>query len=428
MRLKREQAIRILSEAPALYGREVGFSKLGLLHNEWIKDMVFGTEDATLQAHRGSYKTTCLSIAFAIIAILHPDQRVLFMRKTDKDVKEIVRQTQGILEHGVTQELCKAIWGVPLSFTQRSLTEFTTNLCTDIRGTSQLTGIGTGGSITGKHFDRVFTDDIVNAKDRVSRAERERIKLVYQELKNIVNRGGRRYNTGTPWHKDDAFSIMPNPARYDCYTTGLLSQQEIQALRHEMSDSLFAANYELKHIADTEAMFKEPKYTADRTRLYDGVAHIDAAYGGGDYTAYTACKQEEGGFTMFGRIWHGHVDDCIDEIVALQQKYRLGTIFCETNADKGYLAKELKTHGLLVKKYNEKMNKHLKISTYLRAAWDKVEWLDDTDPEYILQVLDYTENAEHDDAPDSAASVLRELTSKTRTRLNTGLKGGAYGI
>ena len=32
-----------------------------------------------------------------------------------------------------------------------------------------------------------------------------------------------------------------------------------------------------------------------------------------------------------------------------------------------------------------------------------------TDQEYINQICDYTEDAEHDDAPDSAASCLRLL-------------------
>lgn len=38
------------------------------------------------------------------------------------------------------------------------------------RGTSQLLGVGTSGSLTGKHYDYIFTDDIVNLKDRISPA------------------------------------------------------------------------------------------------------------------------------------------------------------------------------------------------------------------------------------------------------------------
>ncbi len=34
-------------------------------------------------------------------------------------------------------------------------------------------------------------------------------------------------------------------------------------------------------------------------------------------------------------------------------------------------------------------------------------WLEGTDDAYLAEILDYTERAEHDDAPDSAACVVR---------------------
>ena len=47
-------------------------------------------------------------------------------------------------------------------------------------------GMGVNASLTGKHFERIFTDDIVNLKDRISHAEREHTKLVYMELQNVL--------------------------------------------------------------------------------------------------------------------------------------------------------------------------------------------------------------------------------------------------
>jgi hypothetical protein len=55
------------------------------------------------------------------------------------------------------------------------------------------------------------------------------------------------------------------------------------------------------------------------------------------------------------------------------------------------------------------MNKYLKIVTYLKFEWKNVVFVDGTDPEYIEQILDYNEYAEHDDAPDSLASMIRVL-------------------
>ncbi|WP_223804710.1 hypothetical protein [Lactococcus protaetiae] len=294
-------------------------------------------------------------------------------------------------------------------FIKATTTEIDTNLKESNKGTSQLLALGIGASITGKHADIVITDDIVNLKDRVSRAERERTKTQYQELQNVKNRGGRFINTGTPWHKEDAITGMPNVKRFDCYQTGLITKEQLEHLRQSMTASLFAANYELKHIADKDAMFTQATFTDKREALKNGTAQIDAAYGGNDYTAYTAKKNN----VMFGKLWHKHVDDCLDEIIELHKAFQLGTIYAEDNGDKGYLAKEIHKRGLLVKSYHETQNKYIKIATYLRASWSNLLWLDDTDPEYLSQILDYTENAEHDDAPDSAASLIR-ATEKNR--------------
>lgn len=413
MDLTRETAVRILKEIPYQFGHSVGFTRLTKLHNEWIRDMAFGKGDVTLQAHRGSYKTTCDSIAFAIIIILYPNQKTLFMRKTDNDVKEIIAQTKKILLHPVTQELCRAIWGVGIAFIKASATEIQTNLTNDSRGTSQLVGMGIGSSLTGKHFDRIFTDDIVNVEDRISKAEREHTKLIYQELRNIVNRGGRIYNTGTPWHKEDCFTLMPNAKKYDCYHTGLISEQELKEIRDNMLASLFAANYELRHIAAEDVIFTDPVTGADPSKVeQSNYCHVDAAYGGEDYTAFTICRKWEGKYYVFGKLWHKHVDDCEDNIIMLRKQFNAGKLYCETNGDKGYLAKELRAKGERVVAYSETTNKFLKITSYLKGVWRNVVFVEGTDQEYIDQICDFNENAEHDDAPDSLASIIRVLWSK----------------
>lgn len=244
------------------------------------------------------------------------------------------------------------------------------------------------------------------------------------ELQNIKNRTGRFINTGTPWHKEDAISIMPNVKRYDCYSTGLISREKLEEIRCSMSDSLFAANYELKHIADKNAMFVSPRFMADESLLYNGIAHIDAAYGGEDATAFTAMhKLQDGRIAAFGKRWERHVEDCLTDIVAYHERFRLGTIECEDNADKGYLKKELKTMFLPVHGYHESMNKFVKISTYLRKHWKDIVWFEETDPEYINEILDYSEFAEHDDSPDSAASLIRKLVKKG-SGLNRKITGG----
>lgn len=413
--MNREQAIDFLSLHPAEFGHLLGFTLLNEMHNDWIIQMVWGAGDGTLQGHRGSYKTTCVSIALAEIMVLKPELKIAFVRKTDGDVKEIIKQTKNILLSSYMAVFTEAIYGLRISLLEDNAVALTTNLVNDIKGTSQLTGFGTKSSVTGKHYDMIFTDDIVNKEDRSSRAEREKTKLFYQELINLINRGGRIKNSGTPWHPDDAFTLMPPAQKFDCYETGLISPEKLEELKSRMTRSLFAANYELKHISDEDILFPEPKTGGDPSLVEQGICHLDAAYGGEDGTAFTIMRRANGKYYVFGKLWQKHVDDCIQDIIRLRAKFKAGKIYCEDNGDKGYVAKELKRKGERTVQYHEDTNKYIKISTYLKAIWPDVEFVEGTDEEYLNQICDYNENAEHDDAPDSAACLARLLWRKNPT-------------
>lgn len=411
--MDKKDIINMVYKIPYRIGHKVGFTKLNELNNQWILEMIKGEGDYTLQAHRKSYKTTCVSLALAILIAFEPRKKIFFMRKTDADVKEIIEQVKKILMHPFFQGLVISVYGVPLKITRSNMGEISTNLSIDVKGTSQLVAQGIGGSLTGKHYDLIFTDDIVNLSDRTSKAERDRTKLIVYELMNIKNRGGRQFNTGTPWHKEDAFTIMPNIHKWDCYSTGIMTEEEIEDTKKKMIPSLFSANYELKHIADEDALFKDPKYFDDSSLLENGFCHIDASYGGEDYTAFTIGKKNGDKIYILGKMWHSHVDNVIPKILELKQKYLTGATYCEDNGDKGYLKKTLKGFGDNAKSYTENTNKYIKISSILYRNWENIEFSKESDEEYINQILDYTENAEHDDAPDSCASLIRILTKKT---------------
>lgn len=421
--------VKKLRDEPVKFAKLCGFDLLTDIHNDWMKTMLTTKEDYTLLGHRGSYKTTCLSFVFSLMIFLKPTKTIFFIRKTDDDVIEIINQVKKILQSDTFSYIVHELYKTDLVLTTSSSYKIDTNLHMSNAGQVQLQGMGLKGSLTGKHADYVFTDDIVNIKDRVSRAEREETKRQYQELQNIKNRGGRIFNTGTPWHNDDCIAtLMPNVHTFDCYSTGLISQDQLQKLRDSMTPSLFSANYELKHIADKDAIFTSVNYLkeSDTDLICGGAAHIDASYGGADYTAYTIMNElSDGRIIAFGKIWDKHVDKCLPEISMYHEQYRAGMIACETNGDKGYLAAELEEeYGMYVFDYSERMNKFLKIASYLRKNWERIYWIEDTDRDYINQILAYSEFAEHDDAPDSAASLVRYLLEKPTANLDTALIGG----
>ena len=405
-----DQAAKMFLQYPELLGHDVGFADLTSLHGRWIREMVYGSGDYTLQAHRGSYKSSCLAVAISLILIIFPNRNIIFIRKADNDVSEMMSMVSKILSAPVMADLVHLLYGhtKPLWIESAAADHLSTNLWMSPMGSPQLLGIGLRASITGKHAWYVITDDICNLTDRISKAERDRTKLQYDELQNIRNRGGRIINLGTPWHKEDVFCKMPNIHRYDCYHTKLLSNEKIDELRHSMSPSLFAANYELRHIASTEALFETPPvFTDEEELLRDGISHIDAAYGGGDYTAFCCGKRRGNTLYLYGRIWHKHVDLVLDEIIREADRFKCWPMHVEDNGDKGFLAKEIRRRGHFAKPYSEIQNKHVKIATFLRKWWPNIVFLRDTDPEYINQILDYTEKAEHDDAADNAACMCR---------------------
>jgi hypothetical protein len=94
------------------------------------------------------------------------------------------------------------------------------------------------------------------------------------------------------------------------------------------------------------------------------------------------------------------------------ERFCCGKLYNESNADKGFVARDLRKAGAKVILYNEKENKYIKIVTHLKAIWKDLIFVNGTDKEYIQQICDYFEDAEHDDAPDDAASLARLLYPK----------------
>ena len=179
-----------------------------------------------------------------------------------------------------------------------------------------------------------------------------------------------------------------------------------------MIPSLFSANYELKHIASEDVIFTTPQYTDNKGLCQQGIAHVDAAFDGEDYTALTIVHKQGEKYYVHGRCWRKHVEECYPEIKKTCDEYLYSKLHIEKNADKGFVAKELRKKGMRVNAYNESMNKYIKIVTYLKIEWNNVIFDTDTDEEYIEQICDFNENASHDDCPDSLSSAIRVLYNK----------------
>ena len=408
----------ILRPATTL-GRLCGFDKLAALHDRWIREAWDSDKPTAMLAFRGSYKTSAVIIVGIIRRlILFPDRRILLIRKTQKgDASPTLQTIARLMANEYARLFFRDIHGFDFSVTENTQTRFRLSTLPDHFKEASINAFGIGDSITGTHGDDIVTDDILNISDRVSAAARQQTLNSYYELQNIIENTGnvKQIHNGTRWHPQDVWSaIARSDAEFHEYPASgywnlLFPPEELEKKRASMTPALFAINYELSFLKDESLLFQDP----DMTGSIDGelwrkgnwaVMHIDAAYGGSDTTALTVAQ----GDNRLGRLWEGHVQNRIGEIAGLYRLYNCRAVHCESNADKGYLARELGKAGLNAVQYHERETKAVKIANRLFPVWKKLKWCPETDAEYMAQVLDWSESAKgHDDAPDSAATIQR---------------------
>ena len=79
-----------LIEEPYIYANLLGFDLITPFHNEWISKLAWVDDDYTLQAHRDSYKTTCLIVAVTMVMLLRPTETILLLRKESGSTIELI--------------------------------------------------------------------------------------------------------------------------------------------------------------------------------------------------------------------------------------------------------------------------------------------------------------------------------------------------
>ncbi len=413
-----KEIIQKIASYPHVLGWLMGFKDLSEIHSYWIKYIWTAKSHRALNAHRGSYKSTAIVIVGVIWYLLfHPNARIFLVRKTYEDACMAVETIARIMEQPAIRALFTYVHKKPPEFVKRAegrlLFSFKKTATPDV----SVTAFGLKSPFTGHHCDFLICDDISTPKDRVSKAEREFTKFMWRELAtNIVDPGTPCCYIGTPWHKDGVESIIPTPLKFSVKDIGILSPEEIEEKRRTTTPSLFAANYLLEFAADDAAPFKDPQEGPWIYRNLGSVeAHIDAAYGGDNSCALTLMAKNKETGLIYARGWsfHGNVQDWIPEIVNIMRMYKCKVIHVEEQGDKGFTRAQLSAKGVAARGYNESTNKQVKIATYLKKWWYEIRWDPNTETEYMMQIVDWlTETKENDDAPDSAASLLRAMFGK----------------
>jgi hypothetical protein len=429
----------------------IGRDKLTPLHSEMWRNL-WGKPDGDhtgQMGHRGSFKTTIeAEIGPVIWLMFHPDDRIGIIRKTYGAAVDIVSVICQIMEMEEVLDLFRYIQGKKPEFTEKREGSLTWDFKITPTKEGNVGAYGIHQLPTGLHLDRALCDDIVTKEDRYSKAEREKTVRDLQELiTNIIDRGKSVMVNGTCWHKEDAWTKVLEPPgillhglkKYTRKDTGLISDAEYAKIARLTTPSLLAANYDLRHVAADDLLFSEK--AASRMWLVGPhvvTAHLDAKFDGDHTTALTIMQElpepspvpDLNWIQISGWASPKHVELVADEIVRRCIQKRVRHLYNESNPDKGMIYRLLmgkfKALGYSINiskqpeeyNYNEHTNKQYKIHTHLLHHWQRLLWDEDCDLTYSAQVQDYQEGAEPDDAPDSAASLLRCFYDTTKKIAN----------
>lgn len=419
MSFMNEQRKRDILLHPHLLGLMVGFSKLTELHSRMILHIWAQTPGryTALQGHRGSYKTTAVTVIGIVWYLLwHPNARIALLQETWTIAVRNLRAIQKVMKHPAIQEVFRYIHGSYPKEVKATDGEMDYSFKKTISKEPSVSAYGILQLPTGSHFDFILMDDVITINDKISKTVREKhIHAIREVFTNIIDPGKTVAHSGTPWHKKDAWTITVPPMKYPVGTTGILSEKDIAFKRSQTTATDWAINMELRHIADGEKPFNSPAAWAPfPLRVGRVYAHVDAKYQGTDTCGVSIMVKQGVKVHVTGKILFRHIMEEVDTLIGLLEYYNVRELFMETNGDKGLAADRIRTVlrerniPCTVTDYHEKMNKHIKITGVGVPVWPYLIWDTATDPEFLDQTKDYTEGAEPDDGPDSWTSLIRE--------------------
>lgn len=417
-------------DQPHILGHFLGYDKLTEDHGKWIKEFWTATKDVWKQAHRGSFKTTAVTVVGPIWRhLFKAEDRILLSRKTYTNSCDTLEEIAGHYRGPKIKELYRKVRGIDnfrLRVDRRGRIVLPTKKEPSKEGSIDCAGRDT--KVTGSHFEFLINDDLDTIKDMVSKAEREATRYYRDEQQNVRNPGGVIGNLGTPWHQQDGWHRQNDDGQWEDkpgiikHPIGTLAipgftPEYLLQLKGSMSAPMYARNYLLHIIADSERLFPDPVEAKEWPKRCEGRAYEDPAYKGTHFTAVSVIGFWEGKYYATGKMWRKDSTTICEEVAEFISKYNTGTLYVESNADKGWCAKEMRKYWPAVMEVNEVENKHIKILTYAVKNFRLLHWIPETQPEYMAQVLDYREGEEPDDAPDSLASLIRAMRIGMRRRL-----------
>lgn len=245
----------------------LGMKDWGPIHDELARFMETSGRRKHIELARGHLKSSIVTKAWSIQQVLrNPDIRVLIANAVWDNSRKFLRTIQ---KHLIPGSLLSQAFG-NFQSEHWNQDECTIRQRTAILDAPTWATTGIEKEQTSQHYDLIIADDLVARENVGTPEQRQKVKLYYKDLLDLLEPDGTLVVIGTRWHQDDLYSKLIEDGGWDnfirtAYTdetrTNVVFPQKfsleyLDSLRKSKGAYEFSAQYLNNPIDESAADFK----------------------------------------------------------------------------------------------------------------------------------------------------------------------------
>lgn len=424
------------------------------IHKKWIQNLTAKESKRRLYLKpRGTYKTSIYAISYPLWRMLkNPNIRIAICGSNAENANSHIRSIQKhILYNKKFIDVFGNLYNKKLSWTQNS---FSISLRKKFQQKeNNISALGFGSQMTGKHFDLIIADDIVNNEDRESPIIRKKKARWFEDIISVIEPNGEILIIGTRWHTDDFYNYiindlnpkLPKCEKYEIEIETALNENgeanfpsilplsKLETLKIEKGLIEFNSQYMNCPILPGTQIFFESDFNYfdfnDDFYKKTNIAYLDPSLGknySSDYSALIIGNLSSNNilFILDAVIIRVLPDLLIKTISEYCQMYNIKILGIESNSFQEYMAddieKKLIVNGLKILKIKNYTNKEIRIQSLQPLIKNgNIMFRQDSRNRYPLlieQLITYP-ISQNDDAPDALEglySLSQKITHKNK--------------
>jgi len=223
------------------------------------------------------------------------------------------------------------------------------------------------------------------------------------ENEGLVKDGGKWDMLALPMLSEKGKPLWPE----------VYNMEEIQDIRGSLGEKLFQALYQQTPVDTIGGVFDDPIFREPPEKMTK-IGYCDPAFGGDCDTSLATGGTDDTSegrkiFITGGYSWQGEIDKSYDMIERIYKKEKLDKLWVEGNQAQRIMRYELQKRGLNVGIVVNCKNKHFRVMNNVKLNWHHIYFSKNVTPEFLKQVLKYSELAKKKDAADSLAGLTGQL-------------------